>query len=232
MKELFDNYIENSFDDPRQAEFKISHFEHNYRQYFPASPARVLDIGIGRGEMLSLMKKWEMEYEGVDISPSTVNFCRSLGLNCELTENTAEWLRQHPGRYDVITALDVIEHLPGDSLMELLKAIRKSLAPGGKAIFQVPNLQSPSACLHHFNDITHVHGFVEHSLTQVLIAAGFSDFVFHGFEEIVDRRGKAMLHKILRRSYWLMVRLTRALNGGPNPRILHPVLYAVAGKAE
>lgn len=228
---MFENYIETGFDGPTPAEFKLRHFEYNYRSYFPASGGKVLDIGIGRGEMLQCMKNWGMDYEGVDISPSTVRFCQSLGLNCGQTEDTAAWLSERVEEYDLITALDVLEHIPGEKLVELLNAINRSLKADGKAIFQVPNLQSPFGWLHHFNDITHVHGFVEHSLSQVLRTAGFTNFSFHGFEEITGRRPKNYLQKMLRWSYWQVVRGLRTINGNPNPHILHPVFFCIANKS-
>lgn len=228
MKEIFDHYIENSFADHLQADFKLCHFEYNYRKYFPAPGASVLDIGIGRGEMLSCMKKWGMKYEGVDISPSAVRFCQSLGLNCLQVDDTAAWLRERPDQYELVTALDVIEHVSKESLLDFLKAIKLSLQDGGRAIFQVPNLQSPFGYLHHFNDITHLNGFVEHSLGQVLQTAGFEMIAFHGFEELVGRGFKTWLQKKMRWGYWRMIRGLRALNSNPNPNILHPVFYAIA----
>jgi ATP-dependent DNA helicase RecG len=35
MKEIFDNYVETSFDGLEQAEFKFNQFEFNYKKFFP-----------------------------------------------------------------------------------------------------------------------------------------------------------------------------------------------------
>ncbi len=35
MQEIFDSYVENSFDGNKQAEFKFEQFNLNYRKYFP-----------------------------------------------------------------------------------------------------------------------------------------------------------------------------------------------------
>jgi SAM-dependent methyltransferase len=228
-REIFDNYVEVSFDGHEQAVFKFDQFTLNYKQYFPADRSLpVLDIGIGRGEMLTCMRNWELPYQGVDISPSTVRFCQSLGLKCDQVDDTADWLRSHRGEFAVVTCLDVLEHVPRDSTIDFLKAIRTSLRQGGVAIVQVPNLQSPFGYLHHFNDFTHVSGFVEHSLGQVLLAAGFTNFEFHGFEDIYYRGVKASIRKALRFVLRRAVRFMRLVNGNPNPAILDPVLYVVA----
>lgn len=231
MKEIFDNYVETSFDGFQQAEFKFKQFEFNYRKYFSEVKNNlVLDIGIGRGEMLSSMRNWGFNYQGVDISPSTVKFCQSLGLNCEVTDNTVDWLELNRDKFSLICCLDVLEHVPRDQTISFLKAIRTSLMTDGVVIVQVPNLQSPYGYLHHFNDFTHVSGFVEHSLAQVLLAAGFKEFRFHGFEEIFPSSFKERIRLTLRFVYRKMVRFMRSINANPNPMILDPVMFVVARK--
>ena len=231
MKEIFDNYLEISFDGMHQAEFKKKQFEMNYKKYFPNNiKAKVLDVGIGRGEMLSCMKEWGYEYFGVDISPSTVKYCKTINLNCQTVEDTSSWLKNNGNKYSIITCLDVLEHVPKSHTIDFLRAINSSLAPKGIAIIQVPNLQSPFGYLHHFNDFTHESGFVEHSLAQVLMAAGFNNFKFFGFEEIYKKDIKSKLKKILRFLLRIAIRILRSINVNPNPKILDPVMYAIATK--
>jgi len=229
MQEIFEKYIENSFDSNHQANFKFSQFELNYKKYFKKNVSlNTLDIGVGRGEMLSCMKKWGHNYHGIDISPSTVNFCKKLDLSCELVDDTEFWLNNHQKQFDIITCLDVLEHIPKEHLINFLKSIRNSLNKDGIAIFQVPNLQSPFGYLHHFNDITHVCGFVEHSLNQVLLSVGFNNLTFFGFEEFYEKTPKILLKIILRFFYRKLIRFLRTINANPNPRILDPVISVVA----
>jgi len=231
MRDIFDNYVETSFDGPQQATFKFKQFELNYKKYFPKEKTSlVLDIGIGRGEMLSCMRDWGFNYQGVDISPSTVRFCKTLKLSCEVADDTVKWLSKNTEKFSLITCLDVLEHVPHDQTIDFLKAMRASLTNEGLAIIQVPNLQSPYGYLHHFNDFTHVSGFVEHSLAQVLLASGFKDFKFYGFEEIFPTTIKNRIRLILRFFYHKFVRFLRAINSNPNPLILNPVMFVVARK--
>ena len=229
MQEIFEKYIENSFDGHYQADFKLRQFDLNYKKYFNNSVTlRVLDIGVGRGEMLSCMKNWEHNYHGIDISPSTIKFCKKINLSCELVDDTEFWLKNNQNQFDIITCLDVLEHIPKERLIHFLEAIRNSLNKDGIAIFQVPNLQSPFGYLHHFNDITHISGFVEHSLNQVLLSAGFNKMLFYGFEELYEKTPKIIVKKILRFFYRKIIRFLRTINANPNPYILDPVFYAVA----
>jgi 2-polyprenyl-3-methyl-5-hydroxy-6-metoxy-1,4-benzoquinol methylase len=232
MKEIFNNYVKIAFGNYEQAEFKIKQFEFNYRKYFPQDlESKLLDIGVGRGEMLTCFKKWGYKnYLGIDISPDVINFCKELGLNVLLVEDTTKFLESNPETYDIITMLDVLEHIPREEVIPLLKAIKISLKRNGKVIIQVPNMWAPDSNLHYFNDFTHVTGFSENSLRQVLEAAGFNKFEFHGFEILIDRTWKNYLKKFLRKLYHKKIIFERKINGNIVSKILDPVFYVVATK--
>ena len=232
MKEIFDTYVDNSFGEYTQADFKFKQFEVNYKKYFPENiNSRLLDIGVGRGEMLSCMKSWGYQnYYGIDISPSTIDFCKSIDLNCELVEDTAGWLLAKKEKYDLITLLDVIEHIPRAEIFRFLKAVKGALKTNGVLIIQTPNLQAPDGQLHRYNDFTHEFGYIEHSLAQVLLASGFKKFNFIGFEEIVKNNFSNKKRRFYRKLFWKYVRFTRKINHNINPEILHPVFAAIVVK--
>lgn len=230
MKEIFDDYVTTSFGEHVQASFKFFQFERNYRSFFPKDPdAPLLDVGIGRGEMLSCMKKWGYtNFRGIDISRSTVAFCISLGLPCEQVESTIDWLQDHIMEFSMITLLDVLEHVPKAETLSFLAALRDALLPDGRVIIQVPNMQAPDAQLHRYNDFTHETGFTEHSLRQVLMTAGFSHISIQGFEDSASHTARERFRLFLRPFYWQFVRLIRRLNGNLSPEILNPVFFAIA----
>jgi 2-polyprenyl-3-methyl-5-hydroxy-6-metoxy-1,4-benzoquinol methylase len=232
MKEIFENYIEHSMDaiSEQMTIIIFKRFEYNFRKYFPKAmrEIRLLDVGIGRGEMLSCMKDWGYEnYHGIDISPSTIGFCRAMDLPCELVEDSPAYLKANPNSFDVITLLDVLEHIQKKEVIAFVAALRTALKPGGVLIIKVPNLQAPDGNLERYNDITHEIGFVEHSLAQVLLAAGFKKFTFAGFESFVFGRPIDYFRKMLRSLHWLMVRFWRKVDGNIDHKILHPLLCAV-----
>ena len=232
MKEIFDDYINNAFGEYAQAEFKFRELEWNYKKYFPADfNSLILDIGIGRGEMLTCMKSWGYQnYYGIDISPSTVDFCKSIGLNCSVVDDTSIFLQSNQNKYSVITLLDVLEHIKKDSVISFLKALRGALRDDGVLIIQVPNLQAPDGQLHRYNDITHEVGYIEHSLNQVLITAGFNKAAFYGYETLISNNIKTFIIKLLRNLYWKSIRFLRRLNTNLNPLILNPVFFSVIKK--
>lgn len=222
MKQIFDSYLENAFNGRFQCELKIAQFKHNYTRFLPdKKELPVLDIGIGRGEMLTCMKEWGFtNYHGIDISPSIIKFCKELGLNCTLVEDSAKFLDSHKKEFSLITLLDVLEHFQKQNALELLSTVRESLREDGSVIIQVPNLQAPDGQLHRYNDFTHEIGFIEHSLRQVLSATGYNVVAIIGFEEIIGQNTRSKAWRFTRRRYHNIVRCLRRLNHNLSPHIL------------
>jgi SAM-dependent methyltransferase len=95
---------------------------------------RILDVGCGTGGNLSLLSQYG-DAEGVDVSPDALDFCRARGLeNVKL--GAAEELPYEQGRFDLVTALDVVEHLDDD--VAGLREIRRVLKPDGRLLIFVP----------------------------------------------------------------------------------------------
>ena len=72
--------------------------------------------------------------EGVDVSPDAIAFCGARGLNVKL--GAAEELPYDDAQFDLVTALDVVEHLDDD--VAGLREMRRVLRPGGRALIFVP----------------------------------------------------------------------------------------------
>jgi SAM-dependent methyltransferase len=86
----------------------IESFVREICKSFGGRRPRILDVGCGTGGNLSLLKQFG-DAEGVDVSPDALDFCRQRGLeNVKL--GAAEELPYEQGSFDLVTALDVIEH--------------------------------------------------------------------------------------------------------------------------
>ncbi|HYX27556.1 MAG TPA: class I SAM-dependent methyltransferase [Pyrinomonadaceae bacterium] len=95
---------------------------------------RILDVGCGTGANLQMLGKYG-EAEGVDISPEALEFCRARGL-AKVKQGAAESLPFENASFDLVTALDVVEHLDDD--VAGLKEMRRVLRPRGRALLFVP----------------------------------------------------------------------------------------------
>lgn len=95
---------------------------------------RVLDVGCGTGANLELLTRFG-DLEGVDISEEALAFCRQRGFT-NVRHGAAERLPYEDGAFDIVTALDVIEHLDDD--VGSLREIRRVLKHDGRALLFVP----------------------------------------------------------------------------------------------
>jgi len=75
------------------------------------------------------------EAEGVDVSIDALDFCRARGVNT-VKQGAAESLPYEDGSFDLVTGLDVVEHLDDD--VAGLREMRRVLRPGGRALVFVP----------------------------------------------------------------------------------------------
>ena len=97
------------------------------------SQIRILDVGCGTGANLEMLADFGAA-EGVDISDEALEFCRAKGLKTH--KGLAEKLPFPDESFDIVTALDVVEHLDDD--VAGLKEMHRVLKRGGKTLIFVP----------------------------------------------------------------------------------------------
>jgi SAM-dependent methyltransferase len=95
---------------------------------------RILDVGCGTGANLLMLSQYG-DAEGVDVSEDALSFCRERGLD-HVKLGAAEALPYDDGTFDLVTALDVVEHLDDD--LAGLREMRRVLRPGGRVLLFVP----------------------------------------------------------------------------------------------
>ncbi len=100
-------------------------------------PLKILDVGCGTGALLSELKRFGA-VDGLDKSADAVAYCTVRGLT-SVAVGAAERLPYQDEIFDVVVALDVLEHLPDDSMgsRELARVLKK----GGIVIITVPAFQ-------------------------------------------------------------------------------------------
>jgi SAM-dependent methyltransferase len=103
------------------------------RAGLPQSP-RVLDAGCGTGRNLAELGRLGVA-EGVDSSEEAVSFCRRRGLD-GVKRAELEELPYEDGRFDVVVATDVIEHVADDE--RALVELRRVARPGARLVVTVP----------------------------------------------------------------------------------------------
>ena len=128
----------------------------------------VLDIGCGSGLMLNALGELA-NTSGMDMSNEAIQFSKEIfkgSINQGSLPHNAPFANES---FDLITALDVIEHIDED--IESLKAIRCLLKPHGKAIITVPAYMFLWSSFDEMNE--HKRRYTLSELRQKLIGAGF-----------------------------------------------------------
>ncbi len=116
-------------------------------------PHSLLDVGCGDGRFLYEMRKRNIKCEGVDVSKRAINFAKAFNPeNTFYIENIIT--SRVKKKYDLITCLEVIEHLPPEELPQFILSLKKRLTKKGKIIITVPTTNIPVAKKHyqHFTD--------------------------------------------------------------------------------
>jgi len=98
------------------------------------SKPAILDVGCGTGANLELLDQFGVA-EGVDVSADALEFCRQRGLE-RVRQGAAEKLPYESGTFDLVTGLDVVEHLDDD--LAGLREMHRVLKPGGRILLFVP----------------------------------------------------------------------------------------------
>jgi SAM-dependent methyltransferase len=155
--------------------FERAYFDEVYRDYAAQNPprklrfyaglaargargtvgARILDVGCAFGAFLaSLGPAWSRH--GLDVSAYAVEEARRRVPGARFAVSPAGEI-PFDGPFDVVTAFDVLEHVP--NLLGAGQALHRRLAPGGALVLVVPVYDGPTGPLIRRldRDDTHVH---------------------------------------------------------------------------
>jgi len=113
------------------------------------SRARVLDVGCGGGLLAEGMAGLGAEVTGIDRSVKALSVAtlhaQQNGIDVRYEASDAEsWALEHAGSYDVVTCLEVLEHVP--DVPRTVAACAAMLKPGGLFFFATLN-RTPKAFL-------------------------------------------------------------------------------------
>jgi SAM-dependent methyltransferase len=164
--------------DPREHE-RLARFEewywwHRGRQaivrrilarYAPAG-ARILDVGCGTGATTLALRRFG-SVVGLDLGRRALEVARARGL--AVAQASAVRLPAAEGAFDLVLALDVLEHLDDD--VAAACEMRRALRPGGHLVATVPAY--PFLWSAHDEALAHRRRYLRRQLVETLERAGF-----------------------------------------------------------
>lgn len=131
----------------KEGEFKTLHdlnpLRLNYiNERAPLADKTVIDIGCGGGILSESMAKLGAHVTGVDMSQAALNVANlhkiESGVEIEYIHTQAELIAaQRPAQYDVVTCLEMLEHVPDPAAV--IKACAALVKPNGHVFFSTIN---------------------------------------------------------------------------------------------
>jgi 2-polyprenyl-6-hydroxyphenyl methylase/3-demethylubiquinone-9 3-methyltransferase len=112
------------------------------RQQVDLSGCRVLDVGCGGGILTESMAAAGAHATGVDMAEGPLAVARlhqiESGAKVEYRQATAEEMAaEHAGNFDVVTCLEMLEHVPSPA--QVIASVAKLVRPGGHVFFSTIN---------------------------------------------------------------------------------------------
>jgi len=110
---------------------------------------KILDVGCGGGILSEALALAGAQVTGIDLSQASIEVAKQHAQKQRLEidyryESVEEVARKHAGRFDVVTCMEMLEHVPEPG--KIVAACAQALKPGGHAVFSTIN-RTPKALL-------------------------------------------------------------------------------------
>ena len=146
-----------------------------YLPYLPkGSGLPFLDIGCGAGEFIQFLSTHGIPAQGIDSNATEVARAKKRGLNA-CCADALSYLHEHRECFSGISLIEVIEHIPPDSLAPLLSAIYRALAQDGVVLLETINVKNSLAFNTFYTDPTHTRPIPSDYLAFLAQWVGFAD---------------------------------------------------------
>jgi len=108
----------------------------------PVEGKRILDVGCGGGILSESMAQLGANVTGIDMGEAPLSVAKlhalESGVTLDYRKITAEDLaEEQPGHYDIVTCLEMLEHVPDPS--SVVSACANLVKPGGSVYFSTLN---------------------------------------------------------------------------------------------
>ena len=130
------------------------HFELDEHEFRPLTGKLALDVGCGAGLLAEPLARLGAQVTAVDAAPELIEVAKVHAEGAGLNINyRAMGVEQLEGKFDLVTAMEVIEHVADPQ--DFVNDLAARLAPGGLLILSTPNRTAWSKLL----TITLAEGF-------------------------------------------------------------------------
>jgi O-antigen chain-terminating methyltransferase len=159
----------------RGSEDEVKKQLENYIDFF-RQEKKVLDLGCGRGEFLTLLAENGIAAEGIDINEQMIDICRERDLNCSKADILDKLAESEEESLGGIFSSQVIEHMSPNYLKRVIELAFHKLAPSSYIVLETINPTSVFALVQiYYLDLSHQKPIHPQALKFLLESAGFED---------------------------------------------------------
>ncbi len=159
----------------RGSEDEIKKQLENYIEFF-RQERKVLDLGCGRGEFLTLLAENGITAEGIDINEQMIDICREKDLKCSKADILDKLAESEEESLGGIFSSQVIEHMPPNYLKRVIELAFHKLAPSSYIVLETINPTSVFALVQiYYLDLSHQKPIHPQALKFLLENSGFED---------------------------------------------------------
>jgi 2-polyprenyl-6-hydroxyphenyl methylase/3-demethylubiquinone-9 3-methyltransferase len=114
------------------------HFGSDSRALHPLAGRTALDVGCGAGLLAEPLARLGAHVTGIDAAPELIEAARThAGQSGLAIRYVAGEVGSLEGRFDLVTALEVVEHVADPA--SFVRSLADKLAPGGLLLMSTPN---------------------------------------------------------------------------------------------
>lgn len=168
--------------------------------------ARILDVGCGAGILSEALARRGADVTGIDLAPENIRIASEHAAAAKLAiDYQVESVEAHaaaaPGSYDIVTCLELLEHLPRPE--EAVAACARAVRPGGAVFLSTIN-RNPKSFLLAIIGAEYVLGMLPkgtHEYSKLIKPAEIGRAARQAGLAIQDLAG--LHYNPLTRAYWL-----------------------------
>lgn len=169
-------------------------------------PSSVADVGTGDGRLVRELARAlpNAKIAGIDYSERAIQLARAL--NPGLDFRCADIVKEPPAeQFDVVTLIEVFEHIPLDLAPDFAAALKPLVREGGHLIVTVPHRNIPVSRKHfqHFSAESLRAYFEPHFILEETVFLDRRSPVVHWIKRLLENRYFILVHWGIRNRLYL-----------------------------
>jgi len=199
----------------------LCYTRHLHEKVRSLDPDSLLDAGCGEGMFIKLLSDLNIaRLAGVDLSKKAVAFAQAFNPGITFHQQPLSQLSE---TYDLVTAIEVLEHIPDDSITDFIGDLLGKVRSGGHLLISVPTINLPPNPKHyrHYDENLLRAQFkqcpVPHEMVEVEYVFNGNDLFYKLWKRLTGKRfhylSISCLDQWMWNRIWKKLRTTGARHG-------------------